>query len=143
MIVKATIDDNFFFILNIYAPPVIVTKTALWELIKMELRSTTIKYSKKKRSDLRSKEESLERLLKELDHKICNDDTFNSHILEQYKAAKKDLELIHEVKGKEAMFRLKMNWFEHGEKPTKYFINLEKSNYEKKLIRPYSSFEGN
>ena len=33
------------------------------------------------------------------------------------------------------MFRSKMKWFEQGEKPTKYFFNLEKSNYEKKLIR--------
>ena len=33
------------------------------------------------------------------------------------------------------MFRSKMKWFELGEKPTKYFFNLEKKNYEKKLIR--------
>ena len=33
------------------------------------------------------------------------------------------------------MFRSKMKWFEQGEKPTKYFFNLEKNNYEKKLIR--------
>ena len=33
------------------------------------------------------------------------------------------------------MFRSKVKWFEQGEKPTKYFFNLEKMNYEKKLIR--------
>ena len=33
------------------------------------------------------------------------------------------------------MFRSKMKWIEQGEKPTKYFFNLEKNNYEKKLIR--------
>ena len=33
------------------------------------------------------------------------------------------------------MFRSKMKWFELGEKTTKYFFNLEKNNYEKKLIR--------
>ena len=33
------------------------------------------------------------------------------------------------------MFRSKIKWFELGEKPTKYFFNLEKNNYEKKLIR--------
>ena len=32
------------------------------------------------------------------------------------------------------MFRSKMKWVE-GEKPTKYFYNLEKTNYEKKLIQ--------
>ena len=33
------------------------------------------------------------------------------------------------------MFRSKMKWIEQGEKPTKYFYNLEKTNYEKKLVR--------
>ena len=55
--------------------------------------------------------------MKKLDHKICNDDTLNSQILEQYKAAKKELKLIHEAKGKEAMLRSKMKFFEQGEKP--------------------------
>ena len=48
-------------------------KQLLWELIKMELRSTTIKYSKQKRSDLKTKEQSLQKELQELDSKICND----------------------------------------------------------------------
>jgi len=30
--------------------------------------------------------------------------------------------------------RLSLKWLEQGEKPTKYFFNLEKMNYEKKLI---------
>ena len=33
------------------------------------------------------------------------------------------------------MFRPKVIWLEQGEKPTKYFFNPEKTNYEKKLIR--------
>lgn len=32
------------------------------------------------------------------------------------------------------MFRLRMKWFEFGEKLIKFFFNLEKNNYEKKLI---------
>ena len=55
--------------------------------------------------------------------------------MEKYEAAKEELKHIHEAKGREAMFRSKMKWFELGEKPTKYFFNLEKKNYEKKLIR--------
>ena len=33
------------------------------------------------------------------------------------------------------MFRAKMKWIVQGEKPTKYFHNLEKTNYEKKVVR--------
>ena len=32
------------------------------------------------------------------------------------------------------MFRSRTRWIENGEKPTKYFFNLEKQNYEKKII---------
>ena len=39
------------------------------------------------------------------------------------------------MKEEVTMFRSKMKWVEQGEKPTKYFHNLEKTNYEKKLVR--------
>lgn len=55
--------------------------------------------------------------------------------MEKYEAAKQELKHIHEVRGREAMFRSRMKWFELGEKPTKFFFNLEENNYEKKLIR--------
>ena len=32
------------------------------------------------------------------------------------------------------MFRSRVKWVEQGEKPTKYFFNLEKRNSEKKII---------
>ena len=32
------------------------------------------------------------------------------------------------------MFRVKRRWIENVERPTKYFFNLEKSNYNKKTI---------
>ena len=41
---------------------------------------------------------------------------------------------IYEEKGRGAMFRPKTRWTENGEKPTKYFFNLEKTRYEKKII---------
>ena len=48
---------------------------------------------------------------RDLDHKICNSDAFDQEILEKYEAAKEELKHIHEVRGKEAMFRSKMKWF--------------------------------
>ena len=133
-------DENYKDLIEFYYPQIlnkyseVVDEQLLWELIKMELCAKTIKYSKQKRSSLRNKEEILQNELQELDYKICNNDTFDQEILEKYEAAKEELKHIHEVKGREAMFRSKMKWFELGEKPTKYFFNLEKKNYEKKLI---------
>ena len=39
-----------------------------------------------------------------------------------------------ELKGKEAIFRSKSRWIKQGEKPTKYFFNLEKKNYVMKTL---------
>ena len=107
----------------------------LWKLIKMELHLKTIGYSKEKRRKLRNKEEALQKELQELDFKICNGGYFDQDILAKFEAAKEELKRLHEIRGKEAMFRSKMKWIEQGEKPTKYFYNLEKTNYEKKLVR--------
>ena len=40
------------------------------------------------------------------------------------------------------MFRSKIRWIENGEKPTKYFFNLEKRNYEKKIITQLKTIDG-
>ena len=134
-------DNNYKELIAFYYPQILrkyseVSDTQLlWELIKMELRSKTIAYSKEKRCKLRNKEEALQKELQELDFKICNGDYFDQEILGKFEAPKEELKRLHEIRGKEAMFRSKMKWIEEGEKPTKYFHNLEKTNYEKKLVR--------
>lgn len=134
-------DINYQELITFYYPqiirkyPKVTDKQLLWELIKMDLRSKTIDYSKRKRRELRSKEEALQKELQELDFEICNGNYLDQDILEKFESAKEELKRLHETRGKEAMFRSKMKWVEQGEKPTKYFFNLEKTNYEKKLIR--------
>ena len=54
--------------------------------------------------------------------------------MDEYEKGKQELEGMFEKVGKEAIFRSKARWVEKGEKPTKYFFNLEKKNYEKKVI---------
>ena len=40
------------------------------------------------------------------------------------------------------MFRSKVKWIGYGEKTTKYFFNLEKRNYERKVITKLKSMDG-
>ena len=105
-------------------------------MIKMEIRSATISYAKHrvKASYLREKE--IERQLGHLDSIIC-DNFFSADIdrlLQEYENLKIELRSIYEDRGKQAMFRSKCCWIENGERPTKYFFNLEKRNYNKKTI---------
>ena len=42
--------------------------------------------------------------------------------------------MLYDVKGEAAKFRSKCLWVEQGERPTNYFFNLEKRNYNKRVI---------
>ena len=108
----------------------------LWEMLKMEIRATTIAYSKKKAKATTNRELEITRQLEILDRNIC--DNFNSpdiaRILKQNEDLKTELQFIYEEKGRAAIFRSKCRWVEKGERPTKYFFNLEKRNYNRKTI---------
>jgi len=100
----------------------------------MEIRSETIRYSKGKSKQSKTRESAIQSRIEELGSKICNDVCLDEHILAEYEKLKKELQGIYEAKGKGAIFRSKARWVEKGEKPTKYFFNLENRNYEKKIV---------
>ena len=134
-------DENFIQLVNRTYPEILEkykdleNKRLLWEMIKMEIRAFTISYSKKKRREAKQREIELQNEINELDQKICNDLCLDTNTLNNYEEAKKQLKYLYELKGRETMFRSKSRWIEQGEKPTKYFFNLEKKKYEKKLIK--------
>ena len=130
------IKDYYPCILQKYAE--VDDKQLLWELIKMEIRSETMRYCKRKKMLSKTRESAIQGRLEELDAKICNDVNLDRHILAQYESLKKELHELYEQKGRGAIFRSKVRWIEKGENPTKYFFNLEKKNYEKIVISQLS-----
>ena len=89
-----------------------------------------------KHSSNHNREKKIKRQLDELDDIICNNFQHPDidKILDKYSELKNEFESIYEQKGKAAMFRSKSRWLEEGERPTKYFFNLEKRNYNKKTV---------
>ena len=66
---------------------------------------------------------------------IClGNDSFNQILLDENEFINIEFKELYEKLG-EAMFRSKARWIERGEKATNYFFNLEKRNYEKKVIQ--------
>ena len=111
-------------------------KRLAWELIKMEIRDHTVSFAKRKARDVFKRESEISKQLEELDHKICNSDNLSNidDILNEYESLKIEMQTIYEEKGRAAIFRSKWRWVEKGERPTKYFFNLEKRNYNRKTI---------
>ena len=102
----------------------------------MEIRAATICFSKNLAKSTDSREMEITRRLQALDEFIFN----NFHapdidqVLNEFDDLKTELQTIYTKKGDAAIFRLKCRWMEKGERPTKYFFNLERRNYNKKII---------
>ena len=84
------------------------SKRLLWGMIKMEIRSKTIQYSKNKRLVLKRKEIELQEKIQKLDQQICNNQYFNQNLMNNYELTKKELRDMYDSKGKEAMSRSKV-----------------------------------
>ena len=106
------------------------------ELMKMEIRENSISFAKQKSRALSKRETEISLRLDHLDNLICNSNNLLNidNTLNEYEALKTERHSIYDRKGKAAMLRSKCRWIEKGEKPTKYFFNLEKRNYIRKTI---------
>jgi len=94
-------------------------------MIKMEIRSLTIPYAKNKARNVRNLEKQLQSRIESLESKIkANPDDSTDAEQQEYEHLRADGAILHS----------KIRWIEHGEKPTKYFFNMERRNYNKKTI---------
>ena len=112
-------------------------KRVQWELIKYEIRKFSIKYSKIKQKEVNREEKELELKLISLERSISRGDN-----LTEYNEVKQKLETIENERVKGIILRSKVQWHEEGEKSTKYFLGLEKSNAIKKHIRKLKMTDG-
>ena len=121
-------DECFLQLIKDYYPCIlqkhadVTDKQLLWELIKMEIRSETIRYSKRKSKQSKTRESAIQSRIEQLDAKICNDGCQDQQDLLEYEKLKKELQGIYEANSKGAIFRSKATWIEKGERPTKYFF---------------------
>ena len=129
--IKATIAQT----LTQYENDVEVDEVLLSEMIKLEIRATSIKYSKTKMKGMRKIEDTIESEITSLERRLESDSGNNKVALaEQLKIKKKELESVIECKTKGAIIRSKTRWYNEGEKNSKYFLNLENRHCTRKTI---------
>ena len=111
----------------------------LFEMIKLKIRGHTIAYSTKKAKDKRDHESELEKEITKLENTltdayITNDKDVIKDIETELLNKKSELGVHREASVKAYILRSKTQYYEEGEKATKYFCNLEKRNSIKKVI---------
>ena len=104
-----------------------------WDLIKMEIRGFTVKYTKVKAKRRKNDELILQNKINELQLKLESNPN-NSQYLNDLYAAKLSLQKIVHFKTKGAILRSKVRWYDEGERNTRYFFNLENRCQSKKNI---------
>ena len=104
-----------------------------WDYLKYRMRQFAPRYSIDKARGRRGKRQALEQKVKELESLISTGAEECS--LQEYNKCKQDFEEIYNYITEGIILRSKTDWYELGEKSTKYFLNLEKRNKAKSHIR--------
>ena len=98
--------------------------------MKYEIRKFSISFSKNLAKTERIIQTNLESRIKTLEQNLKNEEDFNA-----YSLCRLELENIYDKKAEGAKIRSKCEWYQHGEKPTKFFLNLEKQKAINTTVR--------
>ena len=98
-----------------------------WDALKIVIKKVTIKHSVRIRKNTRKKEKDLLETLQNLEQQ----QNVNRNEIEE---VKEKIKHITEQREKGTQIRSKARWIEEGEKPTKFFYNLEKQRQPKNTI---------
>lgn len=98
------------------------------EILLMEIRGINISYASYKKKE----REKQEKLLYEEIEQLESEQPLNTPMLEEKRLS---LEKIRKTKMQGQLIRSRTRWVEEGEKPNKYFCNLESRNFINKTIK--------
>ena len=98
----------------------------------MEIRAFTIKYSKQKAKATHNEEKRLLIRLGQLQESLGR--KYSDMDKVEMNKIKTKLEKISAFKTRGTIIRSRARWYEFGEKNSKYFLNLEKTNHRKKHV---------
>ena len=96
----------------------------VWDWLKYTIRNFSIQHSKGKSKIIKEREMNLQNKYNKAKQRFEND-----------WIAQEELETFYEKKVEGIIIRSRARWYEHGERSSKYFLNLEKRNHVKKHIR--------
>ena len=117
-----------------------ISSTLFFEVLLLTLRRETVSFGIRKKEGERKDERKLESDIRMLE--IKNDGLGRREISDELHRKKTELERIRENKLRGSLVRSRAIWREYSEKPSKYFLTLEKRRYESKRISCIRTTEG-
>ena len=108
-----------------------VSDQLFFDALKLDIRWKSIQFSAHKKKQQDTEEKELENKILIMENKI---DAGEIHLIDECQQFKYNLESIREHKLRGIMWRGNALAYEQGEKPSRYFCNLEKKKYISKTI---------
>ena len=109
------------------------SKELTWDYLKCRIRTMTISFSMKKKKANTKHLAALEKKLSILEALLNTTPSIDNQ--NEYLEAKKEVESIHDDIARGHMIRSRCKFIEEYERPTKYFLNLEKASQNIRHIR--------
>lgn len=109
--------------LSEYPAPQLSSAQSNWDFLKYEIRKFVICFQRKKISTIKAKRKGLEKSLKELEG---SDLMNNPDGEEEFSSCKRELAELELAEAAKTITRTRANWAQLGERPTKYFLSLQK-----------------
>ena len=109
-----------------------------WDYIKFQIKTYSMKFSREKVNKVKKQECELQKRLTQL----MKDQDNGLDVSMELNTVKQEIEFIQTKRAQASTFRSRCNWSLYSEKPTKYFLNLEKKNYNNKLISQLRKDDG-
>ena len=132
-LIKETINK----VSNDYKEDESVDAILLWDVMKMQIRASSIKYAKQQKAKQKRTEKTLETEILMLERKLEDNisETEKREIRTKLEIKKQSLDQWITYKTQGSIIRSRTHWYNEGEKNSKYFFELEKRHFNSKTIR--------
>lgn len=122
-----------------------ITPAQEWEFLKLEITTLASEFARNRAKGKSQLIEMLENKIKKLDEKLLElDDCDQRNLIKKsVKRTREFLENEYAEKAAKAIFRSKSKYYNEGEKNSKYFFNLERRNFEAKVIKSLKTKDEN
>ena len=115
-----------------------INDALVWEMIKLNVRGKSIELCSQFK---REREDNINKLESEL-IELNKNQPLSQFQIKEIENKQLQLETIVKQKAMGAKIRSRVRWYEEGEKSTRYFMNLEKRNYNLKTVTRVSTNNG-
>ena len=106
---------------------------SVWDWVKYNIKRHSRKYSAIKTKQRRREEQQLNEQLQNA-HLVFQNDPSEQNLV-ALNVLKEKMQNTYEEEVDGIIVRSRARWHEHGEKHSRYFLNLEKRNHVKKHVR--------